>query len=229
MSDNTDTPISPEDEPTEAEIAEARAMRPIEDLPSNFTVKGNPQMLAELPPLTAFSQEDRQAIRQAAGSDAPEAIQGAILDFLQERRTEFRIKAGPGEGASGPEREALEQLNQLRLWSEEYHRLEAELARPIDHRTEYDERGEPVAVPIYLQGSLRTSREVRMGELRQSMSLLAGIEGEAAMQRAVRSEALNRRKVKAQIEERQEIIRRAHEKAREKRINEAADAKAKFL
>jgi hypothetical protein len=229
MSDTSDTPISPDEEPTAEELAEASAIRPLEDLPSAWTVKGSPRMLEE-PTLKALAPEDQQTVREAAGSNDPEAVKAALFSFLREKQTHARILYGAGEGASAAEREALNQMNQLRLHGEEYRRLEAELAAVGEARVETDANGDQFVVPVpKLQGSQRTWREARMREIGQAMSLLAGIEGEAGMERAAREEALKRRKVRAQIEERRAITRRAHEIASERRITKAAEAKAKFL
>ena len=230
MSDtDTDTPISPEDEPTKEEIEAAKVMRPLAELPSPFTIKGNPRLTSEVS-LKALSPEDAKAVREAARSADPDDVKEALFGFLRSRSEQFRIMAGTGEGASETEREALSLANQQRLYSEEYLRLEAELAAVGEGRVETDANGEQFLVPVpVLQGSQRTWREARMRELAAAMTSVAGIEGEVAMERAARTEALNRRKVKIQIEDQQEATRRAHQKAREKRIEEAAAAKAKFL
>ena len=153
-----------------------------------------------------------------------------ISCVLRQRSAEFRIKAGVGEGATEPEREALSIQNQMRLYAEEYGRIEAELADVAEARIEKDANGDQFVVTIpALEGSQRTWREARMREIGQAMSRLAGPEGEAAMRRAARDEALKRRQLKAQIEEQREIARRAHEIASERRIKAGAEARAKFL
>jgi ERCC4-related helicase len=114
--------------------------------------------------------------------------------------------------------------------TEEYNRLDTELADVSEHRTEYDANGNAVPVPVYVhQGTGRTAREHRMGEIKHQMALLAGVEGEAAMKRAARKDVLKAREITRQLTDSREIERRAHELAREDRINEAARTKAKFL
>lgn len=229
MSDNPTASPSPDEEPTAEELAAASAIRPLEELPSPWTIKGNPRMTSEVS-LSALSPADQQAVREAAGTNDPDAIQAALHGFLRQRSVEFRLKAGAGDGATEPEREALSQMNQLRLLGDEFARIETELAEVRSHRTEHDADGNPVAVPVYaLNGALRTSRENRLNEIKHAMSLLAGIEGEAAMQGAVRAQALRTRTLNSQIADQREITRRAHEVARERRINAAAETKAKFL
>jgi hypothetical protein len=230
MTDTPDTPKSPDDEPTAEEVAAAGAMRPLEELPSPWTVKGNPKML-EKPSLGALSPEDRRTvIDRASGSNDPEALNAALHDFLRERSAEFRLKAGGGQGTTATEREALEQMNQLRLLGDEYRRLEAELAEVREHRTELDASGNAVAVPVYaVQGDGRRGRESRMDEIRHAMALVAGVQGEAALQRAARADALRIRQQKVDAYKHREIKRRAHEMALEEEINAAASNKARFL
>jgi hypothetical protein len=165
-----------------------------------------------------------------AGSSRPEAITAALTTFLRERSADVRIRCGAGEGATETEREALDQMNQLRLMSEEFHRLETELAEVREHRTKCDANGNPVPVPVYaLQGSLRSSRQNRLDEINEQMALVAGLQGEAAMTRAARTDALRIRKIQSDFADAREIDRRAHEMAREERLNAAASTKAKFL
>ena len=110
-------------------------------------------------------------------------------------------------------------MNELRLLSAEYGKLEAELAEVAEARIEKDADGNQFAVPVHaLQGQQRTWREARMRQIGQQMTQVAGIEGQKALDRAAREEALKRRQRSAQIEEQREITRRAHEIAKEKRV-----------
>lgn len=230
MSDNNNnnTPPSPEDEPSAEEIAEAGTMRALEDLPSTATVKGDPEITK--PTLAALSPEDRKlVIERAAGTD-PEALDRALLEFLKDRQRDFRIKAGPGEGATATERAALSQINTLRLLGDELARHQADLDYAHDARIEYDDNGEAVAIPIYaLQGAARTAREARIAEIKHEMALVAGIQGEADLKRAAREDAIRNRELQTLAYEARETKRRAHEMALEERINEAARRKAKLL
>jgi hypothetical protein len=229
MTDTPTTPATPDEEPTAEELASAAAMRPLDQLPSPWVVKGEPALISA-PTLEALSPADRQSVLSRAGSNDPKAINAALNSFLRGRQQDVRIRCGPGEGATATEREALDQMNQLRLMTEEYHKLEAELAEVREHRTEYDASGKPVPVPVYvLQGSLRSARQARMAEIGEHMSLVAGIQGEAELKRAARADALHIRKVRSEIADRHEIKRRAHNLVREERLNEAARTQAKFL
>jgi len=227
--DTPNTPASPDEEPTAAEVAAAGTIRPLDQLPSPWVVKGEPAFVSA-PTLEALSPADQQTVRQRAGSSRPEAISSALNAFLRERQQEVRIRCGAGDGATETEREALDQMNQLRLMGEESARIEAELAEVREHRTEYDASGSAMAVPVYaLQGSIRSAREARLDEIRETMALVAGIEGEAALQRAARTDAVRIRKLQSDAFELREVERRANEMVREDRINAAARAKAKFL
>lgn len=230
MTDTPDTPPSPDEEPSAEEIAAAGVMRPLEELPSPWTVKGSPAMISE-PDLGSLSPEDRRTvIDRASGNSDPEALNAALHDFLRERSAEFRIKAGAGEGATETEREALSQMNQLRLLGDEYSRLKAELAEVREHSTEYDDNGNPMAVPVYAEeGASRRGRQFRMDEIKHQMALVAGVQGEAALMRAARSDALRNRQQQVDAYKHREIKRRAHEMVIEDEINAAARTKAKFL
>lgn len=227
VTDNT-TPL-PSDEPTVAELAAAGAIRPLDQLPSPWTVKGEPAILSQ-PTLDALSGADQKVVLERAGSNHPDAISKALDGFLRERQREFRIRCGPGEGATATEREALDQMNQLRLLTEEAHRIKAELVDVREHRTEYDENGQPKPVPVYtIQGSLRSAKQSRLEEIGEYWALIAGVQGEAALARATREDALRARALAAQADDLREIERRAQEMVREERLNAAASQKAKFL
>jgi len=229
VTDTPTTPASPDEEPTAAEIAAAGTIRSIDKLPSPWTIKGNPQVLSA-PTLEALSPADRETVRERAGSSDPKAINSALSAFLRERSAEVRVMCGAGEGASATEQEALDQTNQMRLFTQEYHRIEAELAEVRGHRTEYDTDGNAVPVPVYaIQGSVRSAREARLKEIAGQMTAVAGIEGQEALKQAARSDALRIRKLQSQVDEAREIERRAHQIASEQRINAAATAKARFL
>jgi hypothetical protein len=229
VNDTSNTPANPDEEPTAAEIAAAGTIRSLDQLPSPWVMKGEPSVISA-PTLEALSPADQQKVLESAGSTNPTAVGRALNEFLRKRSADVRIRCGPGEGATETEREALDQMNQLRLMSEEHDRIAAELADIREHRTEYDANGNPVPVPVYaLQGSSRTAREARLDQINEQMALVAGIQGEAALERAARADARRIRKLQSEVAEAREIERRAHEMAREKRINEAAATKAKYL
>jgi hypothetical protein len=224
LNDTTPTPI---DEPTAAELAAAGTIRPLDQIPSPWTVKGNPPIISQ-PSLDALSPADQQAVLERAGSSDPTALQKALLGFLQDRQSELRIRCGPGEGASETERVALCQVNRTRLLTEEAKKIEAELEDVISHRTEYDEVGKPHAVPVYrAQGSTRTALMARLDQINHEMLQVAGIDGQAELERATRADAMAARELRRQSEENTEAKRRAEEMLREERINERARTYAK--
>jgi hypothetical protein len=67
-----------------------------------------------------------------------------------------------------------------------------------------------------------------MAEIGRQMVLLSGREGEEALKRAARTDVMRKRQITQQLADGREIERRAHEIAREDRINEAARRKAKL-
>jgi len=229
MTDTPTMPASPDDEPTAAEVAAAGTLRPLDQLPSPWTIKGEPAVVST-PTLEALSPTDRQTVIDRAGSSDPAAINTALNTFLRERQQEVRIRCGAGEGATHTEREALDQMNQLRLLTEEFHQIETDLADVREHRTDYDADGNPVPVPVYaIQGDMRSAKQYRLDEIKGQMALVAGVEGEAALKRAARNDALKTREITQRTAELREIGRRAQEMVREDRIDEAARRKAKFL
>jgi hypothetical protein len=224
----TSTPTST-DEPTAAEIAAAGVIRPLDALPSPWIVKGEPRILSQ-PTLEALSPADQKVVMERAGSSNPEAISNALNGFLRDRQRDLRIRCGAGEGATATEAEALDQLNQVRLLTEEIDRIETELADVREHRTEYDAEGRPVAVPVYaVQGSLRSAKQHRLSEISGQLALISGVEGEAALNAAARKDALRARELAEQTADRAEIKRRAEQMVREKRLDAAARTHAKFI
>jgi hypothetical protein len=222
----TDTTTLPHDEPTAEELAAVSTIRPLEDLPSNWTVKGDPKVLA--PTLSALSPSDQQTVRQRAASAEPEAINRALVDFLREKRVEVRLLTGAGEGTTAVERAALSQMASLRDMSTEVARIETELADVVSHRTEYKD-GKPVAVPVYrLTGRARSAREARLDEIKHSMALVAGIEGEAEMREAARKDALRMRELRLQVAEREEVKALGEQMLRDERIKAQAETYASF-
>lgn len=222
------TAPAPDDEPTPEEIAAAGTIRPIDDIPSPWIVKGTPAILSA-PTLSALSPDDQKAVRERAGSTDERAIQSALTEFLKDRQRDFRIRCGPGEGATETERTALSQANELRLLADEQSRIEAELAEVWDHRTEIGPDGNPVAVPVYRhQGDARAAREARLEQIVYQAALVAGIEGDKELNAARRADALKARAVRQQTAERDEIKRMGAALIREERVKKGAEAYAKF-
>lgn len=230
MSEEFNTPL-PSAEFTPEELAEASAMRPLEAIPSSWTVKGDPAVTKFVPKLEAFSPSDQKAVRELAGPNATgEQLQSALMTFLKSKSAEARIIAGAGAGATEPEREALEQLGQIQQLERERNRIEDELSDVIRHDTVIGADGMPEAVPVFrYQGQALTQRTYRIAEIAQEIADLKGARGDRAMQEAVRREADNRRQIKNQLEEAEEAKRRAETMVREERVNAAAKTRANML
>jgi hypothetical protein len=223
-----DTPL-PDDEPTAAEMAAAGTIRPLEQLPSPWIVKGDPKVLSE-PTLSALSPDQQKLVLERAGGTDAASLDRALKDFLLERSRNLRIICGPGEGATETEREALCQMNELRLLSEEHARIEAELAEVAEYRVDYAADGTPLPnpVPVYLhRGDLRSAKQTRLDEIKHQMSLVGGIQGETALNAAQKADALKARRRKSQLDEAAEIKRMGEALLREERVTRAAQSYAK--
>jgi hypothetical protein len=130
------------------------------------------------------------------------------------------------------ETETLDQLNTMRQLDEESARIEAELMKVDGWNTVEGPNGDPVPEPVFAipEGSQRhLAMRARLEELAHQRSMIAGREGQKALAEAAKRDAIRNRELKAQVEDRKEIERRAAEIARDRRINAAAEAKAKFL
>jgi hypothetical protein len=230
MSDENNTPL-PSDDLTPAEIAEASRIRPLEEIPSNWTVKGEPTAAIFTPSVDALSPADRKIVFDRAGAGADEAkVQSALMGFLHEKRGEARIAAGAGPDATEVEQEALSQLQQVRDLARELTQIEQELAEVARYDHGRDADGNPTAVPVLrLDGEARTRRQHRMAEIVQAIDRIEGQEGAKALKEAAKREAMKRRALLTQQEDAAEIQRRAEMLVREDRINARAASRARML
>lgn len=230
MSDEFNTPL-PSADFTPEELAEASAMRPLEAVPSNWTVKGDPAFTKFTPSVEGLAPADQKAVRELAGPNATgEQLQSALMGFLNNKRIEARIITGAGPGATEPEREALEQLGQMRELAREHEKLAAELGEVLRYDTVVGPDGKTEAVPVYrLQGEAVTMRTHRIAEIAQALTDLEGSRGTKAMDEAVRREADKRRQLRTQVEEAAEVDRRAEVMVREERVNARAKTRANML
>ncbi|MBB6123247.1 hypothetical protein [Sphingobium subterraneum] len=222
----TDTPhTDPAAEPTAEELAAASYIRPLEELPSNWTVKGDPKILT--PSISALSPDDQKVVMERAGSADPEAVHAALITVLREKSVDARLLCGAGEGTTALERTALEQMSNLRQLAKEADRIDAELADVVEHRTEYVD-GRPVAVPVYRYNrDARTAREARLDEIRHNMVLIAGIEGQKDLDDAARADVRHARNVRQQLAEREEAKALGEKILRDERIKAQAETYAK--
>ncbi|HWJ68867.1 MAG TPA: hypothetical protein VNS79_02300 [Sphingobium sp.] len=215
-------------EPTQAEMDAYNNFDGIADVPSNVQVIGDLN-LSE-PTLSAFPPDQQDIIRQRAGSNSPEAIKGAIHSYLMDRKRDFLINAGAGEGATHTQRVMLEQASKVRDIKAELDRVDAELAEVVGYETQFDEKGAPIPVPIHrLTGQRRKEWEARRATLGHQMGLIAGIEGEREISEANRADAVAAHEMRTMLADHKEIRRRAVHMAREDRLNAAAAQRAKML
>lgn len=230
MSEVSNTPL-PSDDLTSAEIAEASRIRPLNEIPSNWTVKGEPTARIFTPSIEALNPVDRKAVQERAGAGADEAkLQLTLISFLQEKRGEARILAGAGPDATEVEQEALSQLQQLRTLSREFDRVTGELAEVARYDSGWDAEGNPIAVPILrYDGQARDNRQHRLAEIVQAIDRIEGAEGAKALEEAAKREAMHRRSIAAQKQEAVDIERLAETMVRDERINARAATRARML
>lgn len=229
MSDET-TPL-PSDDITPAELADASHIRPLESIPSNWTVKGEPTAALFTPSVDALNPEDRKAVFDRAGAGADEAkLQSTLISFLHEKRGEARIMAGAGPDATEVEQEALSQLQQVRSLSRELDQINSELADVARYDHGRDADGNPTAIPVLrIEGEGRARRQHRLAEIVQAMDRIQGEEGTKALQEAAVREAMQRRAIREQQQDSVEIQRRAETMVREERLNSRAATRARML
>lgn len=230
MSEESNTPL-PSDELTSAEIAEASHIRPLNEIPSNWTVKGEPTARIFTPSIEALNPADRKAVQERAGAGADEArLQSTLIGFLQEKRGEARILAGAGPDATEVEQEALSQLKQVTDLSRELDRITNELAEVTRYDTVMDDEGNPSPVAVLrYQGQARDNRQHRMAEIVQAIDHIQGEEGAKALKEAAEREAIQRRAIRAQKQEAVEVERLAETMVYNERINARAATRARML
>ena len=230
MSDENTTPL-PSDDFTSEELAEASRIRPLEAIPSNWTVKGERNAVIFTPSVDALSPDDRKVVYDRAGAGADEAkLQSTLISFLQAKRGEARILAGAGPDATEVEQEALSQLKQVNDLSREFDRISKELSDVARFDNSFDADGNPMAVPVLrYEGQARDNRQHRLAEIIQAINRIEGSEGAKALEEAAKREALQRRAIRSQKEDAVEIQRRAETMVREERINARAATRARML
>jgi len=231
MTEQTNTTPLPSDDITPEELAEASRIRSLEEVPSNWTVKGEPTGRIFTVSIDALKPEDRKTVYDRAGAGADEAkVQATLMDFLRAKRGEARIIAGAGEGATEVEQEALSQMKQVMDLSREFDRVNAELNEISRYDQGRDADGNPVAVPVLrLEGEARDRRQHRLAEIVQAIDRIEGAEGKKALEEAANREALQRKAIRAQIEDAAEVKRRAEAMVREERINARAATRARMI
>jgi hypothetical protein len=231
VTDSTTSPAAPVEEPTAAEIAEAGKLRPLDGLGSVWVQKGPATNVRfSTPTADAFDNETRDRIRREAKGD-PQAEARLVAAEVRSKSLQARMMIGAAD-LTATETETLDQLNTMRQLDEESARIETELMKVDGWNTVEGPNGDPIPVAVFAipEGSQRhLAMKARLEELAHQRSMIAGHEGQKALAEAAKRDAVRNRELKAQAEDRKEIERRAAEIARDRRINAAAEAKAKFL
>ena len=231
MTNSTTSPAAPVEEPTAAEIVEAGKLRPLESLGSVWVQKGPATNTPfSTPTIEAFDPATRDRIRQEAQGD-PQAEARLVAAEERSKSLQARMMIGAAD-LTATESETLDQLNTMRQLDEESARIEAELMRVDRWTTVQGPNGDPLPEAVFAipEGSQRhLTMKARLQELAHQRSMITGREGQKALAEAAKRDAIRNRELKAQVEDRKEIDRRAAEIARERRINAAAEAKARHL
>jgi len=233
MTNTTATPATtaaPSDEPTQAEMDAFNNFDPIHDIPTSTQIVGDVR-INSAPTMASFSPEQQQQIRERMGnSNSETSANAAIHSFLLDQKRNFLIKAGAGEGATQTQRTMLEQARRVGDLSDEIKRIDTALGEVVRHDTVTDPDGTVRAVPLYVkQGEARRGFEARKAELVHEMALIAGIQGEKELKDANRTDALNVRAARQQVEEFREAEAMAKQISRDNRVRRMAESKARFL
>lgn len=225
-----ETPL-PSDDFTPEELAEAGQIRPLDEVPSNWTVKGEPTAAILTPSIDALNPEDRKEVYELAGAGADEgAVNAALMTVLRKKAGEARLLTGAGEGATAVEHVALEHARRDLSLSTEYARIEAELQEVSRYDVSTDFDGNTTALPVLrYEGDARKWREERLDAITRERRAIHGAEGTKEIEEATRVEAAHRRNIKAQAAEAKEIERRAEAMVREDRISARAATRARML
>ncbi len=190
----TNTPnFTPAPVPAEQELAafDHRAV------PSPVEVIGDVRITAE-PSLSMLPPEARERVagKMANVRDDHGIFERQfVMEELQANSDRLKVLAGPGKDANEYQRECYGiERERYDLQSEEL-RIEAELAEVVGHRTEHNDAGEAIAVPIY-----RFAPETRQGR-QEALQLvryrLTQLEREAPARRAAAAKLTQDRIAKA--------------------------------
>lgn len=170
-------------------------------VPSPIEVIGDVRISAE-PSLAGLSPDMRERVNAKLADASPAAREALlpklILNELEANSYRLKVLAGPGRDANEYERECFGILREIYDLESEATRIEAELNDVTGYRTEYDDDGKPVAVPVY-----RFAPETQKGRQEALQSVrykLAQIEREAPARRAAAAQRVQER-IAAQNEE----------------------------
>ncbi len=224
MTDTT-TDFTPAPIPTEAELASFDHR----NVPSPIEVIGNVQINAE-PTLAGLPPEMRERVTaKMANVKADHAIfeRQFIHEELEANSYRLKVLAGPGKDANEYERECFGIMREIYDLECEAERIEAELNDTVGYGTDYDNDGNPVAVPVF-----RFAPETRQGRqeaLQEVRYRIAQVEREAPVRRTAARERMAARI--AAMNEEGAILAEAKAQAdaanRKARVDQLAEAFAK--
>jgi hypothetical protein len=235
--------IAPEDQARAQELLSAFNADPLAT-PSPVKLTGGGAFRAPERFTLSILPPDKQGpiaaqLAQVPASVRAEREHALVVAALKQNSTTLRIKAGPGEGATPLEREqfaVVRDINELEAEEIDIQRQLAEVEKWVPVYNEIT--GEPVIDPRtgqqqvkgveIIQGDRRKALEARLKELAYRADLLRGVEGDQRIQKALAQTIKLEKQQKQQLADNAEIERRAEEIAREKRITQQAEARAKF-
>lgn len=235
--------IAPEDQARAQELLSAFNADPLAT-PSPVKLTGGGAFKAPERFTVSILPPDKQGPIAAQLAQVPANVRAErehelVVAALKQNSTALRIKAGPGEGATPLEREQFavaRDINELEAQEFEIQRQLAEVEKYVPVYNEIT--GEPVIDPRtgqqqvkaveIIQGDRRKALEARVKELAYRADLLRGVEGDRRIQKALAQTIELEKQQKQQLADNAEIERRAEEIAREKRITQQAEARAKF-
>lgn len=225
MTDTTTTDFTPAPIPTEAELA-AFDHR---NVPSPIEVIGNVQINAE-PTLAGLPPAMREEVAaKMANVKADHAIfeRQFIREALEANSYRLKVLAGPGKDANEYERECFGIMREVYDLECEAARIEAELNDTVGYGTDYDDDGNPVAVPVF-----RFAPETRKGRqeaLQDVRYRIAQIEREAPARRTAARDRMAARITadNEQLAIHTEAKRKADAMLRQERVDHLAEAFAK--
>lgn len=231
MTTNTinDNAIAPEDMDLARELA---SFDPVHDVPSPVQVTGTVRLPTELR-LTMLSPNVQAQIR-AELENVPahrrdQAEKELVGKHLYQNSYALRARAGLGDDATPIQREAFAIAREMGDLQDEDLRIAHELGEVERWETKFDPAtGKDVPVPAErVQGERRQKLEARRREIEHHLKLLEGPEGEHRKAKALKESVEQVKAKRQQLEDHAEIDRRARDKAREDRIEKAAEARAK--
>lgn len=203
---DSDTPnFTPASIPSEAQLAsfDHRAV------PSPVEVVGNVRIAAE-PTLAGLPPEMRERVTaKMANVKADHALfeRQFVREELEANSYRLKVLAGPGKDANEYERESFGIMREIYDLECEAERIEAELAEVVGLRTDYDDEGNVIPVPVYRFAP--ETREGRKSALQDVRYRITQIEREAPARRAAAAKKVQARALQPRMSSWQSTPRRS--------------------